>query len=75
MKINLPCNTPANVVKRIRAIVQTEKLQNAYFPQTTSIHLSNPSGIVTITGKVSDSVDAQRLFRVANNLLIINHQS
>ena len=75
MKINLPCNTPSNIVKRIRAIVRDEKLQNAYFPQATSIRLSNPRGIVTITGKGSDSVDAQRLFRVANNLLIINHQS
>ena len=75
MRINLPCNTPSNIVKRIRAIVRDEKLQNAYFPQATSIHLSNPRGIVTITGKGSDSVDAQRLFRVVNNLLIINNQS
>ena len=74
MRINLPCDTPANVVKRIRAIVRDEKLFNAYFPQTTSIHLSNPSGIVTFTGKGSDSVAAQMLFRVVNNLLIINNQ-
>ena len=75
MKINLPFNTPANVVKRIRVIVREEKLQNAYFPQATSVHLSNPSGIVTITGKGSDSVDAQMLFRIANNLLLISQQS
>ena len=75
MKINLPFNTPANVVKRIRVIVREEKLQNAYFPQATSVHLSNPSGIVTITGKVSDSVEAQMLFRIANNLLLISQQS
>ena len=75
MKINLPSNTPANVVKRIRAIVQTEKLQNAYFPQTTSIRLTNPIGVVTITGKVSDSAAVQRLFRVANNLLLLSQQS
>ena len=75
MKINLPFNTPANVVKRIRAIVREEKLQNAYFPQATSVHLSNPRGIVTITGKGSDSVEAQMLFRIANNLLLISQQS
>ena len=73
MRINLPCNTPANVVKRIRAIVRDEKLQNAYFPQATYIHLSNPIGIVTFSGKGSDSVAAQRLFRVVTNLL--NQQS
>ena len=75
MKINLPFNTPANVVKRMRVIVREEKLQNAYFPQATSVHLSNPSGIVTITGKGSDSVDAQMLLRIANNLLLISQQS
>ena len=75
MRINLPFNTPANVVKRIRAIVRDEKLQNAYFPQATAIHLSNPRWIVTFGGKGSDSVAAQMLFRVVNNLLIINNQS
>ena len=75
MRISLPFNTPSNVVKRIRAIVRDEKLQNEYFPQTTSIHLSNPSGVVTFTGKVSDSVAVQRLFRVANNLLLLSRQS
>ena len=75
MKINLPFNTPANVVKRIRAIVRDEKLQHADFPQATSIRLSNPRGIVTFGGKGSDSVAAQMLFRVVNNLLIINNQS
>ena len=69
MRINLPFNTPSNVVKRIRVIVRDEKLQNAFFPQATTIHLSNPRGVVTITGKGSDSVDAQRLFRAVNNLL------
>ena len=75
MKITLPFNTPANVVKRVRAIVRDEKLQNAYFPQTTSIRLTNPRGIVTITGKGSDIVAVQRLFRVANNLLLLSQQS
>ena len=75
MRVNLPCNTPSNVVKRIRVIVRDEKLQNAYFPQATAIHLSNPRGIVTITGEGSDSVAAQRLFRVANNLLLLSQQS
>lgn len=75
MRINLPCNTPSNIVKRIRVIVRDEKLQNAYFPQATAIPLSNPRGIVTITGKGSDSVDAQRLFRVVNNLLLLSQQS
>ena len=75
MKINLPFNTPANVVKRMRVIVREEKLQNAYFPQATSVHLSNPTGIVTITGKGSDSVDAQMLLRIAKNLLLISQQS
>ena len=69
MRITLPASTPSNIVKRIRVIVRVEKLQNAYFPQTTSIHLSNPRGVVTITGKGSDSVAAQMLFRVVNNLL------
>ena len=75
MKINLPCNTPSNIVKRIRAIVQTEKLQNAYFPRTTSVHLSNPRGIVTITGKGSESEAAQMLLYIANNLLLLSQQS
>ena len=75
MRINLPCDTPSNVVKRIRVIVRDEKLCNAYFPQTTAIHLSNPRGIVTFGGKGSDSVAAQMLFRVVTNLLIINNQS
>ena len=75
MRINLPCNTPSNVVKRIRAIVRDEKLFNAYFPQATAIRLTNPSGVVSFTGKGSDSVYAQRLFRVVNNLLLISQQS
>ena len=75
MKITLPFNTPANVVKRVRAIVRDEKLQNAYFPRTTSIHLSNPRGIVTITGKGSESEAAQMLLYIANNLLLISQQS
>ena len=75
MRISLPFNTPSNVVKRIRAIVRDEKLQNEYFPQTTSIHLTNPTGIVTFTGKVSDIVAVQRLFRVVNNLLLLSQQS
>ena len=62
MRVNLPCNTPSNIVKRIRVIVRDEKLQNAYFPQATAIRLSNPSGIVNVSGKGSDSVDAQQFF-------------
>ena len=69
MRITLPASTPSNIVKRIREYVRVEKLQNAYFPQTTSIHLSNPRGIVSFTGKGSDCTAAQMLFRVVNNLL------
>ena len=69
MRINLPCNTPTPIVKRIRESVRDEKLLNAYFPQSTSIRLSNPTGIVTFSGKGSDCAAAQRLFRVITNLL------
>ena len=69
MRITLPASTPSNIVKCIRVIVRVEKLQNAYFPQTTLIHLSNPKGGVSLTGKGSDCSAAQMLFRVVNNLL------
>ena len=69
MRINLPCNTPSNVVKRIRVIVRDEKLLNAYFPQATAIRLTNPIGVVSFTGKGSDSVAAQKFFRILINLL------
>ena len=69
MRINLPCDTPTPIIKRIHESVQNEKRLTPYFPQTTAIHLSNPTGIVTITGKGSDIVAVQRLFRVVNNLL------
>ena len=69
MRINLPCDTPTAIVKRIHESLQNEKLFNADFPQATSIHLSNPRGIVTFTGKGCYSVAVQRLFRVVNNLL------
>ena len=62
MRINLPCDTPANIVQRIRAVAHAEKLFNAYFPRATSIRLSNPSGVVSFTGKGSDSVAAQQFF-------------
>ena len=69
MRVNLPCDTPTTIIKRIHEYVQNEKRLTPYFPQTTAIHLSNPTGIVTFSGKGSDSVAAQRLFRVVINLL------
>ena len=69
MRINLPFNTPTAIIKRIHGFVQNEKRLTLDFPQTTAIDLSNPTGIVTISGKGSDSVAAQRLFRIATNLL------
>ena len=76
MRINLPCDTPTAIVKRIHESLQNEKRFNAAdFPQTTSIHLSNPRGIVTFTGKGCYSVASQRLFRVVNNLLSQQQES
>ena len=69
MRINLPHNTPAATVKRIRESVRDEKLFNAYFPQATAIRLSNPVGVVSFTGKGSDCTAAQRFFRVVIDLL------
>ena len=57
MKINLPSNTPANIVKRIRAVAHAE-----HFPRSVSISTRNPSGIVNVSGKGSDCVEAQRFF-------------
>ena len=74
MRINLPCDTPTTIIARIHECVQNEKRFNASdFPRTTWLDLSNPTGIVTFSGKGSDSVAAQRLFRVVTNLL--NQQS
>ena len=69
MRINLPCDTPTATVKRVRVIVRDEKLFNAYFPQATAIRLTNPSGVVSFTGKGSDSEAAQKFFRILINLL------
>ena len=69
MRINLPCNTPTEIVQCIHESLQNEKLLTPEFPQTTSIHLSEPPWIVTFTGKGCYSVASQRLFRVVNNLL------
>ena len=62
MRINLPACTPANIVQRIRAVAHTEQLFNAYFPRSVSISTRNPSGIVSFSGKGSESVEAQRFF-------------
>ena len=69
MRIKLPCDTPTPIVKRIHECLWAEKLLTPGFPWATSIRLSNPSGIVTIRGKGSDSVAAQRLFRIAIDLI------
>ena len=69
MKINLPCDTPTAIIARIHGFVQNEKRLTPDFPRTSHVELSNPTGIVTITGKGSDSAAAQRLFRIATNLL------
>ena len=62
MRINLPLNTPANIVQRIRAVAHAEHLFNAHFPRSVSISIRNPSGIVNVSGKGSDSEAAQRFF-------------
>ena len=62
MRINLPCDTPANIVQRIRAVAHAEQLFNAHFPRSVSISIRNPSGIVNVSGKGSDSEAAQRFF-------------
>ena len=69
MRVNLPCDTPTTIIKRIHECVQNEKRLTPDFPQTTAIHLTNPTGIVTFSGKGSDSVAGQRLLRVVINLL------
>ena len=60
MRINLPASTPANIVQRIRAVAHSEQLFNSHFPRSVSINLHNPSGIVNVSGKGSDCVEAQR---------------
>ena len=62
MRINLPSNTPSNIVQRIRAVAHAEQLFNAYFPRSVSISTRNPSGIVNVSGKGSESVAAQQFY-------------
>ena len=62
MRINLPHNTPTPIVKRIRAVAHAEQLFNAYFPRSVSISIRNPSGIVNVSGKGSESEAAQQFF-------------
>ena len=62
MRINLPSNTPANIVQRIRAVAHAEQLFNAHFPRSVSISIRNPTGIVNVSGKGSESEAAQRFF-------------
>ena len=62
MRINLPCDTPANIVQRIRAVAHAEQLFNAYFPRTVTVSLRNPDGIVHVSGKGSESVAAQQYY-------------
>ena len=62
MRINLPASTPSNIVQRIRAVAHAEQLFNAHFPRSVSISIRNPSGIVNVSGKGSDSVAAQSFF-------------
>ena len=62
MRINLPHNTPSNIVQRIRAVAHAEQLFNAHFPRSVSISIRNPIGIVNVSGKGSDSEAAQRFF-------------
>ena len=62
MRINLPCNTPTAIVKRIRAVAHAEQLFNAYFPRSVSISIRNPKGIVNVSGRGSESVAAQQFF-------------
>lgn len=62
MRINLPHNTPTAIVQRIRAVAHAEQLFNAHFPRSVSISIRNPSGIVNVSGKGSDSEAAQRFF-------------
>ena len=69
MRINLPANTPAAIVRRIRAASSYERLFDAYFPRTASIRLSNPDGVVSFSGKGSESVSAQKFFRCVIDLL------
>ena len=57
MRVNLPASTPSNIVTRIRAVAHAE-----HFPCTVSISTRNPSGIVNVRGKGSDSVEAQSFF-------------
>ena len=62
MRINLPHNTPTAIVQRIRAVAHAEQLFNAHFPRSVSISIRNPSGIVNVSGKGSESEAAQRFF-------------
>ena len=62
MRITLPCNTPTAIVQRIRAVAHAEQLADAHFPRSVSISIRNPSGIVNVSGKGSESEAAQRFF-------------
>ena len=62
MRINLPACTPSNIVQRIRAVAHNEQMFNSHFPRSVSISTRNPSGIVNVSGKGSDCVEAQRFF-------------
>lgn len=69
MRINLPACTPSNIVQRIRAVAHNEQLFNSQFPRSVSISTRNQSGIVNVSGKGSDCVEAQRFFVWAINEL------
>ena len=62
MRINLPCDTPANIVQHIRAVAHAEQLFNAYFPRIVSVSLRNPVGIVHVSGNGSGSIAAQQYY-------------
>ena len=62
MRINLPCDTPTAIVQRIRAVAHAEVLFNAHFPRSVSISVRNPSGIVNVSGRGSESVAAQQFY-------------
>ena len=62
MRINLPASTPTTIVQRIRAVAHAEILFNAHFPRSVSISIRNPSGIVNVSGKGSDCVEAQQFY-------------
>ena len=62
MRINLPAGTPINIIQRIRAVAHAEQLADAHFPRSVSISVRNPSGIVNVSGRGSESVAAQQFY-------------